>query len=279
MRWKTRRKIIDLSEHGMIMGILNATPDSFSDGGNFSVVETAVQHAIKMQQEGAQIIDIGGESTRPGAEKVSADLEIKRVVPVIEKLRSVSDVIISIDTSKAIVAEATIRAGADIVNDVSGCSDPAMPEVCKEHGAGLVIMHMQGNPQTMQENPRYSDVVSEVREYFEERYESLVGMGIDPTCLCFDPGIGFGKSHEHNLTLIRELKSLPIKQRPLLLGVSRKSVIGKAVGIENPQERDGATVALTAAGRMAGCMLHRVHAVRENYDALRMVESVMQVDS
>lgn len=274
MRWRTRRKLIDLTNHGMIMGILNATPDSFSDGGEFSLVDAAVEHAIKMQQEGAKIIDVGGESTRPGAAKVEADEEIERVVPVIERLRAVSDVLISIDTSKAVVAEAAIRAGADIVNDVSGCRDQAMPEVCQQHGVGLVIMHMLGDPRTMQLDPRYIDVVREVKEYFEERYQTLVNAGIDPTCLCFDPGIGFGKTHEHNVTLLKELKSLHIRQRPLLLGVSRKSVIAKSLGIEKPHHRDSATVALTTMGRMAGCKLHRVHAVRENYDALRMVEAV-----
>ena len=276
MQWNTRRKVIDLSKGGIIMGIINATPDSFSDGGRYSG-NAAVRRAIKLQQDGAQIIDIGGESTKPGADCVSLAEEIDRVVPVIEELRAASDVQISVDTSKAEVARLAIAAGADIVNDVTGCNgDPEMVSVCAEHEVGVVIMHMQGSPKTMQQNPSYDDVVSEVRAFFSERYSFLKSHGIRPDAICFDPGIGFGKTHEHNMTLLNAVGEISVHDRPILLGVSRKSLIGRALGLEDPKERDAATCALTVQARMAGCMLHRVHAVRENYDALKMIEEVIK---
>ncbi len=276
MQWKTRRRVIDLSQRGMVMGIINATPDSFSDGGEHCG-ENALSHAIKLEQEGAEIIDIGGESTKPGSDPVSLADELARVIPVIKALRSVSDVLISTDTSKAEVARQAIAAGADIVNDVTGCSgDPEMATVCAETGVGVVVMHMQGTPKTMQANPSYGDVVNEVQTYFKERLGYLKSQGVVDQAICFDPGIGFGKSHDHNLKLLNTLDKISIDERPILLGVSRKSLIGKALDIEDPKMRDAATTALTAQGRLAGCMLHRVHAVRENVDALRMVEEVMK---
>jgi len=276
MQWKTRRRIIDLSQRGMVMGIMNATPDSFSDGGDCTS-ENAIRYAIRMMQEGAEIIDIGGESTKPGADPVSVDEELARVIPLIKDLRDVSDVLISIDTSKAEVARQAIEAGADIVNDVTGCTgDLEMASVCAETGVGIVVMHMQGTPKTMQANPSYADVVSEVQDFFKERYTYLKSQGVAHDAICFDPGIGFGKTQEHNLKLLNSLDKISIENRPLLLGVSRKSLIGKALGIEDPKQRDAATAALTTQARLAGCMLHRVHAVRENVDALRMIEEVMQ---
>lgn len=276
MQWKTCRGIIDLSERGMVMGIVNATPDSFSDGGDHRG-DNALDHAIRLMKEGAGIIDIGGESTKPGAEPVSLADELERVIPVIRALRSVSDVFISIDTSKGEVAREAIAAGADIVNDVTGCTgDAEMAKVCADSGVGVVVMHMQGSPETMQVNPSYDDVVNEVQAFFKERYIHLRSEGVEGEAICFDPGIGFGKRHEHNLKLLNSLDKVSIEGRPLLLGVSRKSLIGEALGIEDPKSRDAATTALTAQGRLAGCMLHRVHAVRENVDALRMVEEVMK---
>jgi dihydropteroate synthase len=260
------------------MGILNVTPDSFSDGGHFAAHDTALGHARKMIEEGAVIIDIGGESTRPGAQPVEADEEIRRTVPVIRSLRAEWDGLISIDTSKAAVAQAALEAGADIVNDVSGLTtDPMMAAVCAGSQCGIVIMHMRGTPADMQENPSYSDVVAEVRGYFQERLGTLGSNGIDPARLCFDPGIGFGKTLEHNLDLLRHLDELAPPGFPLLLGVSRKSLIGKLTGADLPADRDAATFALTAMARTKGVMLHRAHDVKGNLAALRAAEGVMGV--
>lgn len=281
MQWQTRRRVIDLSERGMIMGILNATPDSFSDGGDYDVDgDAGLRCALKLIQEGAEIIDVGGESTKPSADPVSESEELRRVIPLIQNLRSVSDVLISVDTTKAEVARQAIDAGADIVNDVTGCSgDVKMAEVCAQSGVGVIVMHMQGTPKTMQENPSYDDVVEEVQSFFRERYAELTAKGVKGSAICFDPGIGFGKTHEHNLNLINALAEISIEGRPMMLGVSRKSMIGRALGTvesEDPKQRDAATVALTVHGRNLGCMLHRVHAVRENVDAMRMMEEVLK---
>jgi dihydropteroate synthase len=258
------------------MGILNVTPDSFSDGGQHFSVGLALEHARRMIAEGAEIIDIGGESTRPGAAPVSISDEIARTAPVIAALRTEWDGLISIDTSKAAVAAEAIAAGADIVNDVSGLrADPGMPSICADSGCGVVVMHMQGEPRTMQTAPRYSDVVAEVREFFRERTETLINCGISSDALCFDPGIGFGKSLEHNLALLRSLDILGPAGRPLLLGVSRKSFIGKLLDSADLTLRDWPTVAITANAREQGVMLHRVHAVRPNLEALRMTEAIL----
>ena len=257
------------------MGILNVTPDSFSDGGRHANTETAIRHAREMIRDGAALIDIGGESTRPGANSVSAANEIHRTAPVIAALRAEWGGWISIDTSKAEVAAAALAAGADIVNDVSGLrADPAMPGVCAGYGCGIVVMHMQGEPRTMQTSPHYEDVVAEVRAFFHERMTALTNAGIDPETLCFDPGIGFGKTLDHNLALLRALDTLGPPGRPLLLGVSRKSFIAKILGSEDLSLRDWPTVAITAQAREKNVMLHRVHDVRPNLEALRMTEAI-----
>lgn len=275
MLWKSRRKTLDLSRQAEVMGILNVTPDSFSDGGRFSHVHHALEHARQLIAEGAAIIDVGGESTRPGATPVSADEEIARTAPVIAALRNEWGGWISIDTTKAAVAEAAIAAGADIVNDISGLrADPAMADLCAERGCAVVVMHMQGKPQTMQESPQYDDVVAEVRAFFEERLATLTHAGIVAEAICFDPGIGFGKLLEHNLALLNSLDSLCPAGQPLLLGVSRKSFIGQLLGDQDLTLRDWPTVALSARAREQGIMLHRVHQVRPNLDALRMIEAV-----
>ncbi len=262
------------------MGILNVTPDSFSDGGSYVDPQQAVQHAIGMLQDGAGIIDIGGESTRPNAPKISEQEELARVLPVIKALREVSSCLISIDTSKAEVARHSISAGADIVNDVTGLmGDENMAKVCAEESVGVIVMHMQGRPDYMQDNPVYEDVLREVKVFFEERYKTLAKLGVNPQCLCFDPGIGFGKTVKHNLQLLHGLSDLPVNDRPLMLGVSRKSMIGAVLGLEGGECRDSGTVALTTLGRMAGAQLHRVHEVKRNYEALRMAEAVLNLDS
>lgn len=261
------------------MGILNATPDSFSDGGSYADPRQAVQHAIGMLQDGAEIIDVGGESTRPGAPKVSEQEELARVIPVIRALREVSDCLISIDTSKAEVARQAIEAGADIVNDVTGLmGDVNMSKVCAQEGVGVVVMHMQGMPDYMQSKPVYEDVLREVRAFFEERYRTLVKLGVNPQSLCFDPGVGFGKTVEHNLQLLHGLSSLQVNDRPLMLGVSRKSMIGAVLGLETAEDRDTGTVALTSLGRMAGAQVHRVHQVKPNFEAMRMAEAVLNLE-
>lgn len=280
MIWKTRRQSLDLSRHGVVMGILNTTPDSFSDGGVHDGGSSAMAHALQMIAHGAQIIDIGGESTRPGAPAVSIDQELARVIPLISELRKQSDILISIDTSKALVAASALEAGADIVNDVTGLMGPEsgqkMVEVCAQWAAGVVVMHMQGNPRTMQRSPGYKEdggVVRVVNRFFKERLTTLIAQGIDPECICFDPGIGFGKTLEDNLALLRHMGEMQ-DQRPLLLGVSRKSLIGTLTGEADPSKRDVSTAAITALACRQGIRLHRVHDVKSNVDALKLAEAI-----
>jgi len=275
MHWKTRRGTLDLAHRARVMGILNVTPDSFSDGGRHATLASAMAHARQMVAAGAELIDIGGESTRPGALPVAAELEISRTAPVVAALRAEWDGLISIDTSKAAVALVALAAGADIVNDVSGLrQDPEMAAVCAASGCGVVVMHMQGEPGTMQANPQYADVVAEVRGFFAERLAFLTQQGIARDALCFDPGIGFGKSLEHNLTLLRQLKNLSVGGQPLLLGISRKSFIGKLMATDDPAAREWSGVAITVLARGGNVMLHRVHAVGPHVAALRMTEAL-----
>lgn len=284
MIWKTRRQSLDLSHRAVVMGILNATPDSFSDGGRYDVVASALDYALQMVADGAGIIDIGGESTRPGAPFIGAEEEMARVVPVISALRQKSDILISIDTSKASVAEVALEAGADIVNDVTGLTGPdsgvAMSEVCARWGAGVVVMHMQGSPRTMQNKPDYGSdggVVASVQSFFEERLATLTAQGIDPDCLCFDPGIGFGKTLAHNLDLIRHLGTIQQSiqpSRPMLLGVSRKSFLGALTGADDPEKRDEATAVVTALACQEGILLHRVHNISTNVLAIQLAEAM-----
>jgi len=276
MEWQIKDRTLDLTHSARVMGILNVTPDSFSDGGRHEAIESALAHAWKMIAEGAEIIDIGGESTRPGAAMISSGMEISRTVPVIRALRAEWDGLISIDTWKASVAREALKAGADIVNDVSGLTgDPEMTAACRDSDCGVVVMHRQGTPDVMQDAPRYEDVVGEVRDFFEERLATLTAAGIAAEALCFDPGIGFGKTVGHNLELLRCLDRLSPADRPLLLGVSRKSFIGKVLGSDRLEDRDWPTVALTARSRELGVRLHRVHDVRPNAEALRMIEAIL----
>ncbi|MEN8693224.1 MAG: dihydropteroate synthase [Akkermansiaceae bacterium] len=256
------------------MGILNVTPDSFSDGGEFINPEKALEHAQQMIAEGAHIIDVGGESTRPGAAAVSVHDELARVLPVIESLRNKTEVAISIDTSKAEVARAALIAGADIVNDVTGFRAQEMIAVCQGSDCGMVVMHMQGTPRTMQKSPEYRDVVAEVHCFFEEKHRELMTHGIATERVVFDPGIGFGKTLEHNLTLLNALGDLVVEGRPLLMGLSRKSFIAKLTGEDELASRAWPTVALTAFTRQNGAAIHRVHDIAENLHAIRMAESV-----
>src|SRR4051794_14032073 len=275
--WKIRGETLDLSRGGMIMGVLNVTPDSFSDGGQFFDEAVAVEHGMRMLNDGAHFIDVGGESTRPGAESLAEDVELKRVLPVVTKLRASSAVArISIDTTKAAVARAAIGAGAVIVNDITGGrGDAGMMPLVAELGAGLVIMHMQGTPRTMQLEPHYDDVVAEVGKFFRQQYARALECGIDPMAIAFDPGIGFGKTLQHNMELLRNLSRLRMDDRPLVIGVSRKASLGRLIGSEKMSDRLAPTIALTALLRERGADILRVHDVKENIAALRTTEALL----
>ena len=274
--WTIAGETFDLAPRAMIMGVLNVTPDSFSDGGLFVETDGALSHALQMIAEGAQIVDVGGESTRPGAEAVSETEELQRVLPVIQRLRARSEALISIDTSKAAVARAALEAGADIINDVTGGrGDPEIMAVAAERGAAFIIIHMQGTPRTMQAAPHYDDVVAEVRDFFRQQYARALDCGIDPMAIAFDPGIGFGKTLEHNLTLLRNLPQLRIKDRPLVVGVSRKSFLGKMIDSPDTADRVGPTIAMTALLRQGGANVLRVHDVKANATALRTTEAFL----
>jgi dihydropteroate synthase len=272
--WKVDGNLIDLTNRALLMGVLNVTPDSFSDGGEFFAAEAAVKHGIAMARSGAEIIDIGGESTRPGATPVAPNEELDRVLPVVRQLAKSVLVHLSIDTSKAAVARAAIEAGAVIINDVTGGrGDPAMFALAAEKEAALIIMHMQGTPQTMQLEPTYNDVVTEVADFFRQQYELAVRSGIDPMCIAFDPGIGFGKTVGHNLELLANLPRLRVDDRPLVVGVSRKSFLAKICDAQ--LDRSSATVAMTSLLRERGAQILRVHEVEPNANALRATEAFL----
>jgi dihydropteroate synthase len=259
------------------MGVLNVTPDSFSDGGLFLDHHAAVEHGIRMAEEGADIVDIGGESTRPGSDEVPVDEEIERTAPVVKELVAELDVPISIDTRKAEVARVALDAGATIVNDVSAGRDPDLFGVVREAGAGLVLMHMLGEPKTMQEDPRYEDVVREVREYLGARLDAAVAAGIERDRLCVDPGLGFGKTYEHNLELMQDIDALLDLGTPVLVGPSRKSFIGKALGDAPMEERLEGTLAAVAWLASHGAHIVRVHDVAETVRVLQVVDAIRGV--
>ena len=268
-------RTLPLSARTHIMAILNVTPDSFSDGGRFFDAETAVKHAIAMVEDGADILDVGGESTRPGADPVGEEEEIARVVPVIEAVRGVLDVPISIDTTKASVAEAALDAGAVIVNDVSaGRFDEEMLPLVARREAALVLMHMLGEPRTMQQNPEYGDVVAEVREFLDARAGVAIAAGVARDKIVVDPGFGFGKTREHNLRLLRELGAFTDLGFPVLAGTSRKSFIGATLDLPVDERLEGtaATVAMAVAN---GAAIVRVHNPGPMRRVAGMVEAVM----
>lgn len=271
--WRCRGREIVCGQKTLIMGILNATPDSFSDGGKFQALETAVARGLQMVAEGADMIDIGGESTRPGAKPVQALEEIARTVPIIKKLREKMDALISIDTRKAEVARAALAAGADIINDISALADPGMAAVAAETGAGLVLMHMLGTPETMQNNPQYTDVVSDVRNFLEERIAFAVARGVALEQITLDPGIGFGKTDEHNLALLKGIPVLTALDRPVLIGASRKGFIGRMLG-GKPEERLAGSLAVAGFAVLCGAHILRVHDVKESCDAARLVDKL-----
>lgn len=266
--WQLRTRRLEFPRQPLIMGIVNVTPDSFSDGGQFFDEGTAVAHALQLVADGADLLDIGGESTRPYSEPVSADEEVRRVRPVIEKLIAQVRIPISIDTSKADVARAAVDAGAEIINDVTGLTgDPAMVDLAIETGVGVCAMHMQGTPQTMQDNPTYADVVGEVRDYLLARRDALVSAGVSRERICLDPGIGFGKTHEHNITLMRYCYELHELGCAVLVGHSRKGFLGKLIG-NKEADRTNATVGAALALAVQGVQIVRVHDVRPLREAL-----------
>lgn len=255
------------------MGILNVTPDSFSDGGLYTDHESAVLHGHRMVDDGAALIDVGGESTRPGSDPVDTGIELERVVTVVRTL-SASGIAVSVDTSKPEVAAAALEAGAEVVNDVTGLGDPSMRELVEMSGSGVVVMHMQGTPRDMQADPTYQDVVAEVESFLLDRSRSLIEIGVDPKRIAIDPGIGFGKTLEHNLSLLSELARISSLGHPVVLGTSRKGFLGTLTGIESPSDRDQVTAVTTALGYRAGARVFRVHDVVSSRHALEIATAI-----
>lgn len=248
------------------MGIVNVTPDSFSDGGLHAATNLAIEHGRSLAAAGADLVDVGGESTRPGAEPVDAATEKQRVLPVVKALAD-QGVVVSIDTAKAEVATEAVEAGAEIINDVTAGSDPAMFPVMAESGTGVVLMHMKGTPRTMQDDPHYGDVVVEVSDFLIGRAQAAEAAGIDRGSIFVDPGIGFGKTVDHNLELLRRLGELVAFGYPVLIGASRKSFLGRLTGIEEADQRDIATAATTALAVAAGAAMVRVHEIESSRQA------------
>ena len=276
MRWTARKHTFNFPRKTLIMGIVNVTPDSFSDGGLFFNTNRAIDHALKLVDEGADILDIGGESTRPGAASVSVKEELNRVIPVIDKLSKQSETIISIDTHKPIVAEEAINAGASIVNDIGANNNNSkMWNVISQTKAGYICMHMKGTPKTMQKSPFYESVISDVCNFFQERLNSFEEHGISAEQIAFDPGIGFGKSLNHNIELMRQLNKFKVFQRPVLIGASRKSFIEKLLG--TPVEaRLPASLTCAAWAITQGSQIIRAHEVAETTQAARMAEALIE---
>jgi dihydropteroate synthase len=276
MRFRHRTGEFDLTRRTLIFGIVNVTPDSFSDGGKFLSPDSAIARALELVTHGADVLDIGGESTRPGAEPVTAEEELRRILPVIKGVRRQTATPISVDTYKAKVANVAIEAGASIVNDISSFRlDDSMPEVVRRSRVGLVLMHMLGTPRTMQANPHYGDVVGEVRSFLEERVRCAISSGIEPERIMIDPGIGFGKTVEHNLQLLRGLSELRSLGRPLLVGASRKSFIAKTVG-DDLDSRDWGTAATVAYCIAQGANAIRVHNVQLCQHVARMTDAILR---
>ena len=267
---------LDLSARVHVMGIVNVTPDSFSDGGSYASADAAADAAFAMLEEGADIVDVGGESTRPGADPVPEEEEMRRVVPVIERVRARTAAPVSVDTRRASVARAALEAGADIVNDVTALrDDPALGPLCAERECPVVLMHMKGDPRTMQKDPRYDDLLGEVRAFLEEAVARAEAAGVARSRTIIDPGIGFGKTVEHNLELVKRLDEVASLGRPVLVGASRKSFIGRTLGTDEPTDRLEGTLAVTALAVARGARIVRVHDVRENVRAVRMAEAVL----
>jgi dihydropteroate synthase len=268
---------LDFSGGTLVMGVLNVTPDSFSEGGQFFDTKKAIEHGLEIAGDGAAIIDVGGESTRPGSASVSAEEQIRRVVPVIEAIAKKVNVPISIDSYNYEVTKAALEAGASMINDITAFSDERMGELTAEQGVPVVLMHMQGRPQTMQDNPTYGDVVGEVLEFLVERAKKAEEFGIDRDKIFIDPGIGFGKTLEHNLELLRNIDKFVATGYRVLVGTSRKSFIGKITGKENPADRIFGTAATVALCAAAGVSIVRVHDVAEMVDVVKVINTIKRV--
>ncbi|EAT11491.1 dihydropteroate synthase [Bermanella marisrubri] len=275
MKLQYGHQILDLS-HPHIMGVLNVTPDSFSDGGQFNQLDSALAHAQQMQQQGASIIDVGGESTRPGAEPVSVQEELDRVIPVVTKLANNMDVCISVDTSTPQVMREAAQAGAHFINDVRALTREGAMQAAKDTGLPICLMHMQGDPKSMQNNPEYAQVVNDVYDYLSERIEACLQFGIALDQLLIDPGFGFGKTLEHNYQLLAQLDRFLELKLPLLIGLSRKSMIGGVLDNRPPHERVSGSVAGALIAVMNGAQIVRVHDVQETSDALKVWQAAKQ---
>jgi dihydropteroate synthase len=273
--WRCRDRELPLGERTLVMGIVNVTPDSFSDGGMFDDAGAAVKHGLGLLEECADVLDVGGESTRPGSDPVSEDEERRRVLPVIDDLRrQAPEALLSVDTRRAAIAADALAAGVDVVNDVSAGADPDMFGVVAGAGAGMVLMHMRGEPKTMQADPRYDDVVTEVRGFLADRVEAAVAAGIGRDRLSIDPGIGFGKNLQHNLDLLRSIGSFRELGLPVLAGVSRKRFIGELSGADDPADRLEGSVAAAVWCATQGVHVVRVHDVGPTVRALRVAEAI-----
>lgn len=271
--WQLRSRRLELPLRPLLMGIVNVTPDSFSDAGQFADTKAAVEQGLRLAEQGADLLDIGGESTRPYSQPVTADEELRRVMPVIQALSERIEAPLSIDTSKAAVAREAVAAGAEIINDVTAlASDPQMISVALETGAAVCAMHMQGTPQTMQDAPTYGDVVAEVLDYLRERREALIAAGISPERIALDPGIGFGKTHQHNLTLLAHCRRFHELGCPLLVGHSRKGYIGKVIG-DKHADRTAGTIGVSLSLASQGVQVLRVHDVLPVRQALLLYEA------
>lgn len=277
--WNLRSRSLTNADHTLVMGVVNATPDSFSDGGQWAEPGAAIRRGFKLWDDGADLVDVGGESTRPGAELVSVEEELARVVPVVEALAS-HGIIVSIDTSKPEVAAAAVAAGAEIVNDVTGLASTEMVDLCEETGVGVVIMHMQGDPRSMQTDPTYDNVVADVAGFLRDRTAAAIESGIEASRIVVDPGIGFGKTFDHNLALLAGIRDLGNGQ-PVLIGASRKSFLGtileQAGRPSEPPDRDTATAATVALAVAAGAAVVRVHNAAGAIDAARTADAILRV--
>ncbi len=273
--WQLRDRTLTPGTPPLVLGILNVTPDSFSDGGHFPDTDAAVAQALRLVEQGADLLDIGGESTRPGSQPVDLEEELSRVLPVVRRLAALTRAPLSIDTSKAEVARQALEAGAHIINDITALqADPAMPEVVRSYGAGVILMHMQGTPATMQLRPHYDDVVAEVANFLEARLQVCIDLGIAASQVVLDPGIGFGKTVEHNLRLLAHLEQLQRLGRPVCLGVSRKGFLGTVLGRPLHQRLAGSLAAACYALVRGTAQIVRVHDVAETRDVVMLLNTL-----
>jgi dihydropteroate synthase len=275
--WRCGNYTLSIGERTLVMGIVNVTPDSFSDGAMFATAEDAVAHGARLVDQGADLLDVGGESTRPGSDPIEADEELPRVVPVIEGLvKARPGTPLSVDTRKPEVASAALHAGASVVNDIAGGRNSALLETVSRTGAGVVLMHMLGEPRTMQDDPRYDDVVAEVHEFLRERIEAAVFAGIPEERICIDPGIGFGKTVDHNLALLRAVPALRMLGAAVMVGASRKGFIGTLTGVEDPAARLEGSLAVAVLAAAHGADLVRVHDVEATVRALKVADAIVR---